>query len=512
MGPGPTVLHPPAGRKTVQTSDLPDLAWRVVWRNNANALPLLVRLLEPIPAATTYVDGSVTCVAQGLSLVERCDFDAATNQVVADAILGADSGATTEEQAANDVVITFQTTVLPGATAVTNQALAHWDATDTGSVDDDISAGQLPVETGTAFGQDDPTVVTLPGLACLFQQRLLALTFTLPPTGGLGDGGAGGDGGTGADGAVDEGGARRVPVVPRAVDAEAPAVFTLSTPLEDEGIAGTAVTLAALQLPVAGTTVSQATEVTIANGLAPSALDIVENERRKTARLAPQVAQVVITGSGVVVDLPATALTTAESLQLDRVDPAGAPGPLPGTAVSALVAVTLTSGRTAFSSPVTLRLPYPDAEPDGLVDGTSPALAALALTVWRVDPARGTWERLPEARVFPAFHEVRVATAQTGLYGVFQAADGSTSLAGTTAPASPAPLSAGAQGSGWQDIGVVTTFPFLVPLETTTLPNGTYAVRAICATDPAELRAVAGSAPTTSTVLRTQWRRWRGRV
>ncbi len=229
----------------------------------------------------------------------------------------------------------------------------------------------------------------------------------------------------------------------------------------------------------------------------------MENEGRKTVRLAPQVAQVVITGSGVVVELPATALTTAESLQLDRVDPAGAPGPLPGTAVSALVAVTLTSGRTAFSSPVTLRLPYPDAEPDGLVDGTSPALAALALTVWRFDSARGTWERLPEARVFPAFHEVRVATAQTGLYGVFQAADGRTSLAGTTAPASPAPLSAGAQGSGWQDIGVVTTFPFLVPFQTTALPNGTYAVRAICATDPAELRAVAGSAPTTSTVLRT---------
>ena len=269
------MFNPPSGRKTAQTSDLPDLAWRVVWLNNANALPLLVRLLEPIPAATTYVDGSVTCVAQGLSIVERCDFDAATNQVVADAILGADLGATTEEQAANEVVITFRTTVLPGATEVTNQALAHWDATDTGSVDDDISAGQVPVETGTEFGQNDPTVVTLPGLACLFQQRLLALTLPLPPTGGPGDGGGGGDGGTGADGAADAGGARRVPVVQRAVDAGAPTVFTLSTPLEDDRIAGTTVTLAALQLPVAGTTVSQATEVTIANGLAASAPSIL---------------------------------------------------------------------------------------------------------------------------------------------------------------------------------------------------------------------------------------------
>jgi hypothetical protein len=163
------------------------------------------------------------------------------------------------------------------------------------------------------------------------------------------------------------------------------------------------------------------------------------------------------------------------------------------------VALTLTSGQTTFSRPVTLRLPYPDATLDGIVDGTSPALAALALTVWRFDPAGSRWVHLPEARVFPAFHEVQVATTQTGLYGVFQAADGRTGLAGTTAPAPPAPLSAGAQGSGWQDIGVVTTFPFLVPLNTTTLLDGTYAVRAVCATDAAALRAVTASATTPST-------------
>src|SRR5262249_29740211 len=89
------------------------------------------------------------------------------------------------------------------------------------------------------------------------------------------------------------------------------------------------------------------------------------------------------------------------------------------------------------------------------------------------------------------------------LYGVFQAADGSTGLAGASGPASPVPRSAGAQDSGWQGIGVVMTFPFLVPLNTTTVPNGTYALRAVCATDPATLRAVAGSAPTTSAALRT---------
>ena len=117
----------------------------------------------------------MTCVARGQSTVARCDFDAATNQVVYDGTVGPDPGATTEEQAANAVIITFRTAVLPGVTQVTNQALAHWDANGTGTVNDDISAGQVPVRTGTAFGRSDPTVATLPPLACLFQQRLLAL-------------------------------------------------------------------------------------------------------------------------------------------------------------------------------------------------------------------------------------------------------------------------------------------------------------------------------------------------
>ena len=50
---------------------------------------------------------------------------------------------------------------------------------------------------------------------------------------------------------------------------------------------------------------------------------------------------------------------------------------------------------------------------------------------------------------------------------------------------------------------MVTTFPFLVPLNTTPLPNGTYAVRAVCSTQLADLAAVqeapAPSAPGRST-------------
>jgi len=93
------VFSPPSGRKTVQVGEFADLEWRVVWLNNGNAVALRGRLFDPIPAATTYVAGSVTCVPRGLSDVARCAFDAATNQLYYDGTLGADPGATTEEQA-----------------------------------------------------------------------------------------------------------------------------------------------------------------------------------------------------------------------------------------------------------------------------------------------------------------------------------------------------------------------------------------------------------------------------
>ena len=74
--------------------------------------------------------------------------------------------------------------------------------------------------------------------------------------------------------------------------------------------------------------------------------------------------------------------------------------------------------------------------------------------------------------MFPAFSRLVVQVTQPGLYGVFHAADGSLGRAGTTGPSPPQPPSAPAQGRGWQDIGVVTTAPVLVPWNTTTLPDG----------------------------------------
>ena len=93
----------------------------------------------------------------------------------------------------------------------------------------------------------------------------------------------------------------------------------------------------------------------------------------------------LVTAQGVVVELTAANLTTAETRAARVVDvTAAAPAPLPGVAVAPLVEVTLASGRTAFSGPVQLRLPHPDVEPDGRVDGRHPAPPATALTALAV--------------------------------------------------------------------------------------------------------------------------------
>jgi hypothetical protein len=269
-------------------------------------------------------------------------------------------------------------------------------------------------------------------------------------------------------------------------------VFALDTPRDSARVAGTAVTLAARPEPGPGLLVSRPVAITLNNGPTVSPVDIVEHPRRKEEAVVAHEPPMVVTAQGVVMELTAASLAVDDVLHLAVVDTTAAPEPLPGLAAAPLVAVTLASARTAFNGPVLLRLPYPDEEPDGLVDGLHPAPPVIALTVWRFEAPRGTRVRLPTARVVSDHQSLEVAITETGLYGAFQAADGSLGSAGTSGPALPTRRSAPAQGSGWQDIGVVTTTPFLVPWNTTTLPDGDYEVRVLCATQSADLMAAPG--------------------
>jgi uncharacterized repeat protein (TIGR01451 family) len=489
--PGALGLAPPAGRKLVTAAGPLELAWRLVWLNPGNPVALATRVVDPLPPATTYIDGSVTCTAQGQSTVQQCAFEAAQNQIVYTGTLGPDPGVTTEEPALHAVVITFRTTVLPGVTQVTNQALAFWaplgPTTERAQVDD---MGQDPVASGTTFTNHDPTTLTLPGLACIFQQRLVALS---PPA--FSPDASGGDGGSGDDSAMDAGVDRQLVPLPGTDE-----VFALATPPDGARVAGTAVTLATLQVPGSGLVVSRTTTVTLANSQPGGPLALVEDPAQKAEGVATQTAAVLVTAPGVVVALTPASLASAETVQLAAVDPVAAPAPLPGAAVAPLVALTLTSGRPAFSGPVWLRLPYPDAEPDGQVDGVAPARPVTALTVWHVAGLQGRWGPVPEARVIPDHQRLEVAITATGLYGVFLAADGRLGSAGTHAQAPVGARSAAAQGSGWQDIGVVTTAPLLLPWNTTTLPDGAYELRVLCATPAAAVAAGPAAGPATAGV------------
>jgi hypothetical protein len=84
-----------------------------------------------------------------------CTFDSINNRVIWEGNIASDIGGTNESNSLHEVVLVFQTTVNPGVEDAENQAQGFWDDNNSGSVDDDILAGQLPVLT------NDPT--TTPG-------------------------------------------------------------------------------------------------------------------------------------------------------------------------------------------------------------------------------------------------------------------------------------------------------------------------------------------------------------
>ncbi len=152
-------LLAPVGIKTVSGDGNPELTWRMVWINSRNSVALLTRITDTVPAGTTYVGGSVQCEARGSSAGTGCRYDAARNAIVWDGTIGADSGATNEANAANELVLTFRTTLNSGTTTVQNQGAAQWDANRSGSVEDDITGGQAPVVTddSSTASPGDPT-------------------------------------------------------------------------------------------------------------------------------------------------------------------------------------------------------------------------------------------------------------------------------------------------------------------------------------------------------------------
>ncbi|PID51980.1 MAG: hypothetical protein CR972_04250 [Candidatus Moraniibacteriota bacterium] len=153
------IFDPPHADKIVSETGENEIAWAMVWINDGNMAATSMQVLDDVPAGTTYVAGSFTCEARGASVTTVCTYDVAENRVRWEGIIAPDMGATTEENALNEVVLTYRTTVLEGFDEVQNQAQAYWDADGNGEFGDDILRDQTPVlsnDPGTA-AENDPT-------------------------------------------------------------------------------------------------------------------------------------------------------------------------------------------------------------------------------------------------------------------------------------------------------------------------------------------------------------------
>jgi len=149
------IVDPPVGYKTVTSSGDVILTWRMVWINNGNLTAEVAQIYDNVPANTTYINGSFTCEPRGSSTTISCLYDTVNNRVVWNGSIAADLGATSEIDALNEIILTYQVNVKKGELLVQNQASANWDNNGDGNVLDDIDAGQIPVSS------DDPATLPL---------------------------------------------------------------------------------------------------------------------------------------------------------------------------------------------------------------------------------------------------------------------------------------------------------------------------------------------------------------
>jgi LPXTG-site transpeptidase (sortase) family protein len=165
---------------------LPELEFQMVWINNSNATAIDVQVTDVIPAGTTYVAGSLTCIPDSPLTtsagavtpplntgVANCAYDAANNRIQWQGNIAPDPGATSAATAANEMTITFRVTVLAGVNQVNNQgsSLTDTDGDTPSDFTDEITAASVSISNiaswnrggGGGGGQGDPGTLPATG-------------------------------------------------------------------------------------------------------------------------------------------------------------------------------------------------------------------------------------------------------------------------------------------------------------------------------------------------------------
>ena len=178
--------------------------------------------------------------------------------------------------------------------------------------------------------------------------------------------------------------------------------------------------LAALYTEDGGDSITyDAIEVVVDNVNPVDLPDIVENDGQKTQALRTDAAYEVITADGVVVTVPVGALDRGDRITVRVVEQLSDLATLPGDAIGIDIDISLDSGLDTFREAVTIGIPYPEGKPDGLVDHTS--IPEVGLSLWFFDLSAGAWMLIPDGMVQPDADMVVADVAQTGTYGIFNA-------------------------------------------------------------------------------------------
>ncbi len=256
--------------------------------------------------------------------------------------------------------------------------------------------------------------------------------------------------------------------------------------------------MAATSGPGQSLTVSETVRVNVLNRVSSTTPTIVENPGLKTEFLYGGQAHTVVTTDGLILEIPEDAIATTDTLEIETLDAANAPQPLPGMAVSSLHKLSLVSGQ-AVVFPVTLRLPYPDIDHDGVVDDTDPTLAEGLLTLWRYVADAEMWVHVTNAVVLSDTNQVLGETAGLGTFGLFRTAAGSALALSSDYPIQGPllgpPTSTTLSTVGWLTLGTTSAAPFVVAWNTMSLADGPYNLRAICAQDATALTPFQTHAP-----------------
>ena len=147
--------------------------------------------------------------------------------------------------------------------------------------------------------------------------------------------------------------------------------------------------------------------------------DIVENVGSKEQAVRMDAMNEVVTADGVMVTLPGGALDADDRLKVEVMGFPGADA-APGAAVGVgTIDIALGGGQSTFRKDVTVAIPYFEGKPDGIVHGTD--IPETELSLWFFDIDADAWERVAGSTVQPDADLVAADVTAPGEYGIFHA-------------------------------------------------------------------------------------------